>query len=255
MVIKRISEEEFYNYEVVKTPMASILGNEVSWFSEKDSNLLATIIKDKIDSDWAYVILVKQPNNKYRAIEVETSFDTKEIAESKVISKLEELVTSGEYVEKLYEDDNELDEPKQSIIITDINEEVKKYFKKHPEKLYDISPRKFEELVASILEDMGLDVQLTKATRDGGTDIIASIKNALTSILILVECKRYAPDNKVGVGIIRNVAGVHTLRNPAKSIIVTTSTFTKDAIKEAKELEKKIDLKDYDNLKDWLNKY
>jgi HJR/Mrr/RecB family endonuclease len=255
MAIKKITEEEFYNYDVIKNPMASILGKEVNWFSEKENNLLATIINDKIDNDWGYVILVKQPNNEYRAEEVEASFETREIAESKVLGKLEELVASGKYIEELYEEENEIEEPKQSIIITDINEEVKKYFKKHPEKLYDLSPRKFEELVASILEDMGLDIQLTKATRDGGTDIIASIKNALTSVLILVECKRYAPDNKVGVGIIRNVVGVHTLRNPAKSIIVTTSTFTKDALKEAKKLETKLDLKDYDDLKAWLNKY
>lgn len=255
MAIKKISEEEFYNYNIIKNPMASVLGKEVSWFSGKENNLLATIIKDKTDNDWGYVILLKQPNNECRAEEVEVSFETRGIAESKVLGKLEELIASGEYVEKLYEDDNEIEEPKQNIIITDINEEVKKYFKKHPEKLFELSSRKFEELVASILEDMGLDIQLTKATRDGGTDIIASIKNALTSILILVECKRYAPDNKVGVGIIRNVIGVHTLRNPSKSIIVTSSTFTKDALKEAAKLETKLDLKDYDDLKGWLNKY
>jgi len=255
MAIKRISEGEFYDYNVIKNPMASVLGNEVSWFSEKENNLLATIINDRIDNDWGYVILLKEPNGEYRATEVEASFETKEIAKSKVLGKLEELVSSGKYIEELYEDDNEIEESTQNIIITDINEEVKKYFKKHPEKLYDLSPRKFEELVASILEDMGLDIQLTKATRDGGTDIIASVKNALTSLLILVECKRYAPDNKVGVDIIRNVAGVHTLKNPAKSIIVTTSTFTKDAKEIAKELETRIDLKDYEDLKIWLNKY
>jgi restriction endonuclease Mrr len=255
MAIKRISEEEFYDYNVIKNPMASVLGNEVSWFSEKENNLLATIINDRIDIDWGYVKLLKEPNGEYRATEVEASFETREIAESRVLEKLEELVLSGKYVEELYEDDTEIEESTQNVIITDINEEVKKYFKKHPEKLYDLSPRKFEELVASILEDMGLDIQLTKATRDGGTDIIASIKNALTSLLILVECKRYAPENKVGVDIIRNVAGVHTLKNPAKSIIVTTSTFTKDAKEIAKELETRIDLKDYEDLKIWLNKY
>lgn len=251
----KITEEEFYNYEVIKHPMASILGKEVNWFSENENNLLATIINDKIDNDWGYVIILKQPNNEYRAEQVEMSFETREIAESKVLRKLEELIASGEYVEKLYEDNNEIKEQKQNIIITDINEEVKKYFKRHPEKLYDLSPRKFEELVASILEDMGLDVQLTKSTRDGGSDIIASIRNALTDVLILVECKRYAPDNKVGVGIIRNVIGVHTLRNPAKSIVITTSTFTKDALKEAEKLEAKVELKDYYDLKGWLNKY
>ncbi|WP_332023252.1 restriction endonuclease, partial [Kaistella sp.] len=118
-----------------------------------------------------------------------------------------------------------------------------------------LTPRKFEELVASILEDLGFDVTLTKQTRDGGSDIIASIRNAVTSFLILVECKKYSPENKVDVGIIREVVGVQTFKNPSKSIIVTTSRFTKDAIKEASQMKDKLDLKDYDNLKEWLSKY
>jgi len=33
----------------------------------------------------------------------------------------------------------------------DVNDELKRYFAKHPERLYDILPRKFEMLVAEIL--------------------------------------------------------------------------------------------------------
>lgn len=255
MFIKKISEKEFYSYNIHKNPMASVLGNEVKWFEEKDNNLLATIINDKIDNDWAYVILAKQPNNEYRAIEVDASIEGQDIAENRLIDKLKELIKTGEFTEELYKSESIIEKTQQSIIITDINEEVKKYFKKNPEKLYELSSRKFEELIASILEDMGLDVQLTQATRDGGSDIIASIKNSLTSLLILVECKKYAPGHKVSVDIVRQVAGVHMLKEPAKSIIVTTSTFTKDAIKEVKQLKEKIELKDYDNLKEWLSQY
>ncbi|WP_397447875.1 restriction endonuclease [Polaribacter sp. R77954] len=193
-------------------------------------------------------------DGEYRAIEVEASMDSKEIAESRINSKLSELIKSGEFREELYSDDDTSTE-KSSLIITDINDEVKRYLKKHPEKLHDLTPRRFEELVASILEDMGLDVQLTQATRDGGTDIIAEFKNAITSFLILVECKKYSPENKVGVGIIREVAGVHSFKQPSKSIIVTTSTFTKPAKDAASILKEQIDLKDYFNLKEWLNKY
>ena len=54
---------------------------------------------------------------------------------------------------------------------------MKKFLKKYSEKLYDIDPRKFEELVASILEDLRFSIELTQATRDGGWDIIANVKN------------------------------------------------------------------------------
>ncbi len=78
-----------------------------------------------------------------------------------------------EKTEELYSDDSI---ENSSILLTDVNDEIKKYLSKHPEKLHDLTSRKFEELVASILEDLGFDVTLTKQTRDGGTDIIASIR-------------------------------------------------------------------------------
>ena len=127
--------------------------------------------------------------------------------------------------------------------------------KKYPHRLYDINPRKFEELIASILEDLGFTVELTQATRDGGRDIIASIRNSVTNFLAYVECKRYAPGNKIDVGIIRQVQGVQYTNRPSKSIIVTTSFFTRDAVKEAKLIENQLDLKDFNDIKNWLEKY
>jgi HJR/Mrr/RecB family endonuclease len=254
MSIKSITEKEFYSNNIVKLEGASMFGQEIKWFKESDNNLLGILIADKIDKDWVYIILAKETNGEYRAVEVEASLLTESFAENQLILKLEELVEKGEYKEILYSD-KETSEAKSSLIITDINEEVKKYLKKYPEKLYELNPRKFEELVASILEDMGLDVTLTQATRDGGSDIIARLKISITTFLMLVECKRYSPDNKVNVRNIREVAGVHSLKEPSKSIIVTTSFFTKDAVKEASQHKGKIELKDYNNLKEWLKTY
>lgn len=251
MTAKEISEDQFYSYSVLKSPMASAIGEEIKWFQDETNNLLGTVIQDKIDKDWSYVILALDEDGQYRATEVNASIDSEDSSENELLRKMSELANKGEIQEELYK--SEIVEPK--ISLTDINDEIKRYFNKHPEKLYDLSPRKFEELIASILKDFGFDVELTKATRDGGSDIIASIRNAVTSFLVLVECKKYSPDNKVGVGIIREVAGVHSLRQPSKSIIVTTSFFTKDAIKEAAQHKEKLDLKDYYNLKQWLSGY
>ena len=231
--------------------MASAIGEESDWFEDNENNLLGTIVFDKFDKDWGYVILALDSDGGYRAVGVNASFQSEEHAEHELIMKMAELGAKLEVEEKLYRNEGS----ELNISLTDINEEIKKYFKKHPEKLYELSSRKFEELVASILQDFGFSVELTKATRDGGSDIIASIKNAITSFLVLVECKKYSQDNKVGVGIIREVAGVHTLRQPSKSIIVTTSFFTKDAIKEAQLFKEQLQLKDYHALKEWLSQY
>jgi HJR/Mrr/RecB family endonuclease len=132
---------------------------------------------------------------------------------------------------------------------------LKNYLAKHPKSLHNLSPRKIEELIASIMKDFGFDVELTKATRDGGRDIIAYMRNTINHYLTYVECKKYSERNKVGVGIIREVVGVHHLRNANKSMIVTTGFFTKDAVEESKLIENKLDLKDYNDIKNWLDHY
>lgn len=253
--IRQISQEQFDKFNVTKGPI-NFFAKEKEWFTSEDDKILGLILKDNIDNDWSYVILGLDETDTYRAIDVKVSEDSLENIRNVLYRKMGALsIEDGKAKEDLFElSEKEIDESKK-IIITDISDELKKYFKKHPEKLYDLHPRKFEELIASILEDLGFDVELTKATRDGGTDIIASIKNKLWDILAYVECKRHSPENKVGVGIVRKVVGVHALRKPAKSMIVTTSFFSKNAKEEAKIMENDLDLRDYENIKQWLNDY
>jgi HJR/Mrr/RecB family endonuclease len=172
--------------------------------------------------------------------------------------ELPEIISAvvAKTLELLYEHTGE--EPKQDqclTIIADVHTEIKKYLSRHPERLYDLSPRRFEELVADILQDMGLDVQLTKATRDGGVDIYAYFRHEVSSFIMLVECKRWAPDNPVGIDIIQRLYGVQQTQQANKSLIVTTSYFTGPAKREAALHNDLIDLKDYDSLKQWLKRY
>lgn len=249
--MKEITLEEFQNYNFQSFP--TFVAKEKYWYADDNSNIIATILQDNFDKDWSYVILGKDEDNEYRAIYVEVSFEKVNDAITALYNKTSEISMTGKIEKKIYE--STLFKPESSIIITDMDDCIKKYFKKYPEKLYEITPRKFEELIASIFKDLGFDIELTKATRDGGRDIIASLKNSVTNFLAYIECKRYSPDNKIGVGIIREVAGVHHLRKPSKSIIVSTSFFTKDAKEEAKIIENQLDLKNFNDIKDWLNKY
>ena len=45
------------------------------------------------------------------------------------------------------------------------------------------------------------------------------------------------------------------IKDASKSIIITTSSYTRDAIEEVKVLKEKIELNDYQNIKEWLAKY
>ncbi len=256
MAIDQISLEEFDTFDPARGPMTGVFIHEKGWFADSNRNIIGTLTLDQTDKDWGYAILARHEDGRYRWMEGEVSIESRDAAETELVSTMERMEETDQAEESLFtaaEPDESA--PNGSILVTDINTELKRYLNKHPEKLYELSPRKFEELIASILEDLGFDVELTQATRDGGSDIIAYIRNAVCEYLTLVECKKYAPENKVGVGIIRQVTGVHHIKRATKSLIVTTSFFSPDAIKEAKAFENQLDLRDYESIKDWLRKY
>lgn len=139
------------------------------------------------------------------------------------------------------------------IICSSIELELLEYFKKHPNQLYEISPRKFEEFVAALFKNHGFDVELTPETRDGGVDIIAVHKSPLTGNTVsLVECKRYAPDKTVGIGVVQRLLGSVIQQEAHKGIVVTTSFFTKDAIAVSSRSRNILTLNDYSAIKSWL---
>jgi len=151
-------------------------------------------------------------------------------------------------------------------IITDLNlinaniPALIKFLSENPDHLHKIEPREFEEIIAEIFRSKGFEVELTTSTRDGGKDIIAIQRNVLGfETKYFIECKRYAPINKVGVELIRALHGVKNTRNgPNKVILATTSTFTKGAIDFATNQapsEWDISLKDYDDILKWIRSY
>lgn len=251
MSINEISREEFDSLGVERHGFFP----ERAWFRSTELDLAGTVILDPFDKDWSYVLVAKDEDGTYRYIEGEVSLPSHQNAEEKLLMSATRIELAGAFREELYTEPEPAAQDESALIITSIDDEVKKYLKRHPERLYELSPRKFEELVASILKDMGFDVELTQATRDGGRDIIAHVRNAVCSYLTHIECKRYAADNKVGVGIIREVIGVHHIRKATKSIIVTTSFFSSDAVKEAERMENQLDLKDFTDIKAWLQRY
>ena len=141
---------------------------------------------------------------------------------------------------------------KLDLSIKEITLELKQYLRLNPKAMYDISPRKFEELICDILTNFGWEVELTSITKDGGYDIIG-FNNLVGGIKSnwIIECKRYSPHRKVGVDIVRSICGVKDNIKMGNAMIVTTSSFTKgahDLVKSRWDLE----LKDYDKINEWL---
>jgi restriction system protein len=95
----------------------------------------------------------------------------------------------------------------------------------NPNLLYELSSRRFEEFVAEVLDRLGYQVTLTPASKDGGKDIYAARKDHLGSFLYVVECKKYAPDHRVGVGLIRELNGVVQAERATAGILEGVRSF------------------------------
>jgi hypothetical protein len=124
--------------------------------------------------------------------------------------------------------------------------------------LEKLSPLDFEYLVAEILRDMGLDVAPTRASADGGRDILAYVRVGPVQLMVIVECKKWARRRRVGVQVVKQL--LSTLRDQDHAnaaFLVTTAYYTRCA--EALALDKMqrwpLRLFDHDDLIRWLSRY
>jgi hypothetical protein len=121
-----------------------------------------------------------------------------------------------------------------------------------PARMRDLPSRRFEELIAELLDRRGYEVELTPETRDGGYDILARRTDDLAEVMFLVECKRYAEKQHVGVGLVRNLYGTVQQSRATGGILVTTSSFTPDAQSFQHAVAHQLQLHDYADLSRWL---
>ncbi len=125
----------------------------------------------------------------------------------------------------------------------------------HPELLRETNRRLFEELVAEIFDGFGYEVELTKRTRDGGKDIIALKTIDSICLRYLIECKRPDQGNAVTVSTVRELLGVSADDPATKSLLVTTTSFTKDAKALIDRHQWRLEGKEYNDVILWASQY
>jgi len=141
------------------------------------------------------------------------------------------------------------------LAVEEVSHRMLQTLARSPKLLHSLTSRKFEEVVARILEDQGFTVKLTPPQNDGGFDIFAELNTTLGRFLTLVECKRYRPERPVRVDLVRNIHGVLNMNNATHAMIATTSYFTAPA-KSLQQLHKfNLSLRDFNDLSQWLRRY
>lgn len=146
----------------------------------------------------------------------------------------------------------ELESPIIQLDFSKISEELTAYLLNNPNAMHEMSPRKFEELVAYIMEKHGYEVTLTQQSRDGGIDIFALKNEGFGNILTIVDCKKYSETNPVGVAAVRGMYGTLQIENASHGMIATTSRFTRDANVLAKEYKYQLSLKNHADILQWI---
>ncbi len=99
--------------------------------------------------------------------------------------------------------------------------------------LMSLNPFEFENLVANLFSQMGLDSKLTRSSRDGGVDCVAFDPRPVLGGKVVIQAKRYT--NTVGVSAVRDLYGTMMNEGANKGILVTTSGYGPDAYQFCKD--------------------
>lgn len=103
--------------------------------------------------------------------------------------------------------------------------EIVALLEKDPSTAFQISDRKWEEIVAGAYKKAGFDeVILTPRSGDHGRDIIA-IKHGLGKVRIIDQVKAYKPGHLVTANDVRALIGVLHGDHASKGFLTTTSDF------------------------------
>lgn len=111
-------------------------------------------------------------------------------------------------------------------LIDPIYSQLIEEIKNDPQIIYQIDPRKWEEIIAAAYDKAGFDeVILTPRSGDYGRDVIA-IKKGFGSVKFIEQVKAYNPGHVVKADEVRALLGVlQAEQDASKAIFSTTSTF------------------------------
>ncbi len=199
-----------------------------------DATVGATIYDDITKSEKPIFLLVD------RGI-----FALKEWGEQKLEenSSVEINVPEAEEQSKRVEDNTYYDASKVKKILRD--------------RLINMSPSAFEHLIGKLLEAIGFQADVTKASHDGGVDVHGELViDNVIRVKMSVQAKRYKVGNNVQAPVVQQLRGSVNTVELERGLLVTTSDFTKGAYQDAAAYGKpNIDLMNGEKLVELLLKY
>jgi len=157
-----------------------------------------------------------------------SDIDVNNLDHIEIVRKVREQDNSNRPKNKIPKNDNDLVEQQ----VTEEVDNTEEWKEKLLNVLYNISPAAFERLAQRILRESGFfQVEVTGKAGDGGIDGKGIVRvSGLLSFHVIFQCKRYK--GSVTPSQVRDFRGAMQGRAD-KGLIITTGTFTREAIKEA----------------------
>jgi hypothetical protein len=152
--------------------------------------------------------------------------------------------------------DNELPTTVILIEIATVSRRLLKRLVQEPQLLYGIDDRKFEEIIATLLFDLGLeDVTITE-TRAESRDIIATHVDPRTGIreVYFIECKHWVSGRVITARWAFKLAAVVHDRGATAGVLLSTSGFGPKLIEQHATFEASgVYLRDTQDITQWLS--
>ena len=105
------------------------------------------------------------------------------------------------------------------------------------ERLLDMKPHEFEQLIAKLLSEMDFEVEVTELSGDSGIDVRGTlVVGDVVHIRMAVQVKKWKLKNNVQAPVVQQVRG--SLGVHEQGLIITTSDFSPGAEREAAQKDK-----------------
>lgn len=98
MAIKTISKARFDALTYSRSPHTVYYSEELLWFSDEQENVIGTVLRDKTDNDFGYVILGRDERSLFRCVDNEINFKKVAQAKSVLKRKITKYSSSGQSV-------------------------------------------------------------------------------------------------------------------------------------------------------------
>jgi Restriction endonuclease len=132
-------------------------------------------------------------------------------------------------------------------------EEIFDRFRKNPDELYKLSPRKYEEFLEVVFQNNGYRTLLGAGSNDGGVDLKLYTNDIVGESVTLVQAKRYKSENPIELQAVQALTAVVDDQKANRGLFVTTSRYLPCAKNFAARHNSRIQLASSAEVAEWCD--